>query len=370
MGGDGFTVSFRAALLRIGVAVMVLSLQPLIGPGLADERWVILAYIASALFAQLLIWKDVLPWARRVGWGLIDIAFLSFLVHRIGSVETALVAVYIAIGMMNALVGSLRVGMGLALVASLAYSGVLLSEHVGWLPHAPAAAPGAAGELIASSAIAAAVIITLVTLASTALVGTLVRKVREHELQLMDVNTQLEELSTHDSLTQLYNRRYLLDRIDRELARVRRGHDLAVLLVDLDRFKHVNDDQGHIRGDECLVAIAHALGQATRETDVPGRFGGDEFVVILPDTGEASARIVAERLIRNVHEVGAKFDPDLPVTASVGMALATSDDTAVDLLRRADANTYRAKASGGNRLVWEPVTSSDAAVQSNGNRST
>src|SRR5690606_35897552 len=98
-------------------------------------------------------------------------------------------------------------------------------------------------------------------------------------------------------LTQLYNRRHLMERLESELARVRRGKPLAVVMVDLDRFKRVNDDTGHQRGDSLLQDLARGLARAVREADVVGRYGGDEFVVILPDTSPADAEIAAARVV-------------------------------------------------------------------------
>lgn len=127
-------------------------------------------------------------------------------------------------------------------------------------------------------------------------------------------------------------------------------------MIDLDSFKKVNDAQGHLRGDDLLKEIASCLAAATRASDVAGRYGGDEFVVVLPDTDAAHAEGIAERLARSVREAGERFDAERPVTASVGVAVTTPADApenAPGLLRRADENAYRAKLAGGDRVCSE-----------------
>jgi diguanylate cyclase (GGDEF)-like protein len=197
----------------------------------------------------------------------------------------------------------------------------------------------------------ASIFISVFVPASTAIVTALVRAVQRREAALVVVNERLEQLSQLDPLTGIFNRRHLFARIEAELARVRRGHPLALIMVDLDHFKGVNDSQGHLRGDVLLKEIATALARTTRVTDVAGRYGGDEFVVVLPDTDSVAALAVAERVTDAIREAARAFDEAQPVTASVGIGLADPDDTVASLLRRADENAYRAKESGGNRVA-------------------
>jgi diguanylate cyclase (GGDEF)-like protein len=200
-------------------------------------------------------------------------------------------------------------------------------------------------------AIAASVLVTTFLVASTFVVGALVRSLERHEADLIAANLRLEELSRRDSLTGLFNRRYLLERLEVELARVKRSQKLAILMVDLDGFKRVNDSQGHLRGDLLLKEIGDVLAATTRLSDVAGRYGGDEFVILLPDTEEEQARAVAERITTGVRSVGARFDASRPITASVGLTIGRPDDGAASILRRADENAYRAKRDGGDRVV-------------------
>jgi diguanylate cyclase (GGDEF)-like protein len=137
--------------------------------------------------------------------------------------------------------------------------------------------------------------------------------------------------------------------VEEELARVRRGHPMAVLMMDLDGFKHVNDEQGHLAGDALLKEIARKVVQAMRVVDVVGRFGGDEFVVLLPDTDSSQAEIVAERIVRTIREVGTAADPRRPVTVSVGVAIPRIDDDVSVVLNQADEAAYAAKQEGGDR---------------------
>ena len=160
-------------------------------------------------------------------------------------------------------------------------------------------------------------------------------------------------LSVTDPLTGLFNRRHVMQRLEDELARRRRGHPLVAVMIDLDRFKRVNDEAGHAQGDALLAKIGDALARSVRSTDVVGRYGGDEFVVLLPDTDAKQAQIVAERIVVGVREVGARFDARRGVTASVGLAVATTEDDPRRLLARADEAAYVAKSRDGDRVSSE-----------------
>src|SRR5690606_19886099 len=134
-------------------------------------------------------------------------------------------------------------------------------------------------------------------------------RIRQHEGRLRDANrelaatnaaletanAQLELLSQRDPLTDLYNRRHLVERLDQELRHVRRGRDVTFLMIDLDGFKRVNDLHGHLVGDAMLRRVAEAMRETMRETDVVGRWGGDELGVLLPDTALEEAAIAAQR---------------------------------------------------------------------------
>ena len=163
----------------------------------------------------------------------------------------------------------------------------------------------------------------------------------------------LRSLAMHDALTGLLNRRAFAEQCERELARARRaGAGLAMLLLDLDHFKMVNDSFGHRVGDRVLVDLAARLKRWRRAADVVGRYGGEEFCILLPDTGAADATAVAERM-----RAGIAAEPlggvASPVTASIGVAACASTGQ-VDLdflIVRADEALYEAKRAGRNRVV-------------------
>jgi len=163
-----------------------------------------------------------------------------------------------------------------------------------------------------------------------------------------------EALSVTDDLTELYNSRYLNLVLRRESKRASRsGRPLSLLFVDLDGFKTVNDTYGHQAGSRALVEAAWVIRGSARETDVVARFGGDEFALILPDTGGEGATAVAERVRERLagHGFLAAEGLDLRLTASVGVA--TLPDVAAsseELLRAADMAMYRVKASGKNGI--------------------
>jgi diguanylate cyclase (GGDEF)-like protein len=163
--------------------------------------------------------------------------------------------------------------------------------------------------------------------------------------------------ASHDPMTGLANRRSLLTRINIELARQRRhGTPLALLMLDMDHFKSINDRYGHACGDEVIRVTAAVLEAQLRGTDLAGRFGGEEFIVILPDTGLDAALQVAERartsLERQAIDCGGR---QVQVTISIGVAVAIDGDDAEQLIARADAALYAAKAGGRNRVVHQAL---------------
>lgn len=345
---------FLAATLRFVLGLVPLVGLPSVYPGLAEHRGIFLGYLAWALFAQILIWRGIGGMTRSVIDGLVDIAIVTFIVHRVGSVATMMVSVYMLVVILNTLVVGKRVGVVVAVLTALAYAGIVMSEAVGWLPYAPDAPPETrVVRPNVTQGLVFAGLVGSITVLITAVVGVLVHLIGLRESQLVEANAQLEELSQRDPLTQLFNRRHLLRRIQDELAWVNRGRPLAVVMIDLDRFKRVNDERGHLQGDALLRKLAQALGTHSRATDVAGRFGGDEFVVLLPDTRPEAAATAAERLRTAIREVGTEFDTELPVTASVGVAHARTTDTPAELLRRADEHAYRAKQEGGDQVVDE-----------------
>jgi diguanylate cyclase (GGDEF)-like protein len=143
-------------------------------------------------------------------------------------------------------------------------------------------------------------------------------------------------------LTGVSNRRGLDDCLAAQLALMNRYEvGFSVAIFDIDHFKHINDEHGHLHGDRMLQTVAHAIDDSARETDFVARYGGEEFVVIMPRTPLEGASVFAERL-------RARIEADLPVTVSCGLAAALDGDTSDSLMARADAALYRAKAAGRN----------------------
>lgn len=162
----------------------------------------------------------------------------------------------------------------------------------------------------------------------------------------------LEYLATHDILTGTLNRRAIVEVAERELARCHRhGHVMSLLMMDLDHFKKINDTYGHLVGDRVLKEFAGQVSALLRLPDQFGRYGGEEFVLVLPDTGREAAAIVAERICRTAAEATAPR-----CTVSIGLATATLIDNGIDsLLSRADEALYRAKAAGRNQVAMAPL---------------
>jgi len=162
---------------------------------------------------------------------------------------------------------------------------------------------------------------------------------------------QALHLAHHDALTALPNRMLLDDRLNRAMAAARRhSHRLAVLFLDLDRFKHVNDSRGHVAGDMVLKSVAQRLVASVRNTDTVSRQGGDEFVVLLPEIAHADDAAVSAKKILGAfvtpHDVA---HPPLHLTATIGISLYPDDGPdAETLVRRADTAMYCAKSSGRN----------------------
>ncbi|MFO8014300.1 MAG: sensor domain-containing diguanylate cyclase [Phycisphaerae bacterium] len=164
---------------------------------------------------------------------------------------------------------------------------------------------------------------------------------------------EMEHRAKSDPLTGLANRRALEETLAREVDRTQRyGSSLAVLMIDVDGLKDVNDRHGHPAGDAVLQNLAAILLEAVRSVDVPGRWAGDEFLVILPDTGGNQSEQLARRLRRRSHEQPARLDTvEIPATISIGVTEYVQDDTAQTLVRRVDQALYRAKEAGRDRIA-------------------
>jgi diguanylate cyclase (GGDEF)-like protein len=161
---------------------------------------------------------------------------------------------------------------------------------------------------------------------------------------------ETRRLANNDGLTGLPNRRRATERLEVEVSRSQRyKNPMAVALCDVDHFKQVNDKFGHNMGDDVLVQVAKALAASLRQVDLIGRWGGEEFLVILPETTLEGARIVGDRLRKAVESMPPFPDGPQSITCSVGMAVFESDASTTAFVERADQALYRAKRSGRNR---------------------
>jgi diguanylate cyclase (GGDEF)-like protein len=166
-------------------------------------------------------------------------------------------------------------------------------------------------------------------------------------------NLRIQALRDHK--TGLLNARGIDERAREELARARRfGRPLSLLMIDIDNLRSINNRHGHLAGDAVLLAVAESFNQSMRDYDLCARFGGDEFVIVLPETPAHQALEIAERVQAAVASTALRYDEsDLPIGISIGVAtLDTDDRTLSDLMRRADTATYASKAAGGHAVSY------------------
>jgi diguanylate cyclase (GGDEF)-like protein len=170
------------------------------------------------------------------------------------------------------------------------------------------------------------------------------------QAQLLQENAEhLERLSTRDDLTKLFNRRYLTETLKRELRRMsRKNTHLGLIMLDIDRFKQINDTMGHAAGDIVLQELGKLLSEQIRESDIACRYGGDEFILILPDTSPETTLERAEKLQNDVKTLNTPMN----ITLSLGIATYPQNgkDTEI-LIKSADHALYRAKDKGGNTIA-------------------
>jgi diguanylate cyclase (GGDEF)-like protein len=163
---------------------------------------------------------------------------------------------------------------------------------------------------------------------------------------------EIYRMTIVDGLTQIHNKRYLQEALEREVMRARRhGRELAVLMFDIDHFKRINDQYGHLAGDHVLRELARVVQTRVRRDEVFARYGGEEFALILPETSLEGAAQLAEILRDKIEKHTFVFQGErIPVTISMGGAILREDDTGTDLVKSADTKLYEAKRSGRNRV--------------------
>lgn len=174
------------------------------------------------------------------------------------------------------------------------------------------------------------------------------------ELRVLERTSELERLTMTDALTGVMNRRGLIDNLTAEIERAERyHHHLSLLMIDMDHFKDVNDKYGHLSGDAVLIEVANILSDTCRTSDFLGRYGGEEFLLLLPETGTEEASQLAERIRGAIeqHRFCQDDDVDISLTCSIGVTEFRVNQTQTNLLQSVDRMLYSAKESGRNRVV-------------------
>lgn len=174
------------------------------------------------------------------------------------------------------------------------------------------------------------------------------------ETRLLEAQRELEILATHDSLTGILNHRAIMNILDKELSRCNReGQDLGIIMADVDHFKNINDTYGHLSGDRVLKEVSRRITISLRPYDSVGRYGGEEFMMVLPSCSLEETRNVANRVAENIRSSGVKISKGtIFLTISQGIISTNNmgEKDAVSLIRLADKALYRAKEEGRNRI--------------------
>jgi len=183
------------------------------------------------------------------------------------------------------------------------------------------------------------------------------QKILDKTLKLKNAKRKIEKLnkilkyaSTHDKLTTIYNKRAILDFLKNDICRTKRiKTNISLIMFDIDFFKNINDTYGHIVGDEILRNLSLLIKENIREIDLLGRYGGEEFLIILPDTNLQSANIMAERILNLVRGYEFKTSKvNLKLTVSIGIAEYKQGETIDNFIERVDKKLYEAKNNGRN----------------------
>jgi len=184
----------------------------------------------------------------------------------------------------------------------------------------------------------------------TSQMGNLVQELKRVNRKLLEANRHIEQIAQTDELTGLYNRRYFLQRLVEEIAHAERHHrSLSLVGLDVDGFKAVNDDLGHLAGDALLTQIGAILKSLSRTSDIATRQGGDEFSIVLPDTGLASSLMFAERVRQSIRD-NCNLEQELAISASIGVAEFEPGEDINQFLHRVDMAMYQAKKTGKDKV--------------------
>jgi diguanylate cyclase (GGDEF)-like protein len=241
----------------------------------------------------------------------------------------------------------------LTLLALLSVPGLLIWNQF-------SAVPAGVRELRTVEGLIAILVLALLLFAKQyVLAGRLSESLEVSEANVSELSTlreQLELKATHDAMTGLLNRSTAIMSLERELARAdRESGRVAALLLDLDHFKAINDNHGHHAGDTAIAFAATCMQHCVRTHDYVGRYGGEEFLIVVSDCEETLAREIAERIRARVENEVVTFDgKKLPITCTIGVALSDPSETSESLLRRADTALYSGKQRGRNVVICAP----------------
>ncbi len=319
--GPFLQVAVPALLIYLGLLLLALAgrLLPVrvVGP-------LALLALVAVVFSRLVLWRlSILPDVGSLGDS------MALAVQLAASFPVAFV------------VFGTRRGLQVSLIIYLAFIGlygdVIIDALLG-------RASDAASPVALNMAVTYPVLITMIRLLASRLEQLTTEQARAD---------MLAEQATTDPLTGIANRRRLDDELARLLAQSRRyGQPLSVILIDLDLFKAVNDHYGHAAGDQVLIETVRRLAATVRDADLLGRWGGEEFLLLAPNTDHAAACALAERCRQVI--AGSPMPTAGEVTASFGVATHTSDDDSRSLMRRADLALYTAKVEGRDRVIGLP----------------
>jgi diguanylate cyclase (GGDEF)-like protein len=226
------------------------------------------------------------------------------------------------------------------------YSRVLFA--IGWLVFSILLWRFTSEVAIANGLVFKALIVTILGYIISSMNYRIRLELHHNQEALEEMNDKLKDQVIRDSLTGLYNNGYTFEFLDRAIEKAKHyDKELSLLMIDIDDFKLVNDNHGHLEGDYVIQSVAKSILDATRDFDVIGRYGGEEYIVVLSNTDLERAKQIAKRILKTISETETHFESK--VTASIGVAQ-WDKDTRHNLIQRADMNLYQAKRNGKNQL--------------------
>ena len=350
----------RVSLITTGFACLfmafcILAMELVAAAGLADRQWVRWWSLASG--ACVLISFALIRSGVTRDWH--DPAFTS--VQMLYAITSNAVA-YVIAGSARGITPPILAAIMMFAVFGLKPKQIKGLMFYGLLAYGAAAAVvqwGLPDDPMPASLAAAYLLIVIMVLAMTAALSLHANAMRVRlqvqKSELSEAVAQIHEMATRDELTGLPNRRYMQDMLRLEEMRARRsGQPLLVAQLDLDFFKSVNDNYGHAAGDQVLQDFARRVECCVRATDVWARWGGEEFVLLMPNTSQADGAVLLERVRAKVAGMPAKLPSgvSIPYTVSIGAAQLQDGEGPMALLERTDGALYTAKDLGRNRVEW------------------